>query len=681
MLVLLSGFTLAIVLYYNNQHEPFSKMLTRLLFLFRFITGAGIAYLLLNPYFLQTKKQIEPPILILAHDNSASITNNADSTFYRKSYPTIIDSLITSLANNYTIEYFQFGQHIVKNHSLSFTDQQTDIGEVFSMIKNNYFNRNIGAILLFTDGIYNKGENPYPISKTINIPVLAIALGDTVSHPDLSLFDLRYNKTAYLKSQFTVETTLRATQLRGKTAILELFNESKKIEERTIFISANKFSSTQYFVIEADKIGYKKLTIKVKTDANESTLTNNERSFFVEVVANKHHVLIWAKAPHPDIAAIRSSLGENFETVVQFGNDDLSQNNQFDLLIFHQLPASTIDFQLLKHFLDANKTIPVLIIVGTRTDIGSLNKLQQAMTLKTMQGKGVESMPLINKTFGLFATNFSDYEVLSSFPPLLSPSAEFVRNFPDQTLFFQQISGIETVQPMISFTTVENRKLGFIFGTGIWRWKLAKQGSSSPQKLFDHIMDKSISYLLMKEDKYPLQIMINEQFSSSDEIIFKALLRNKTAELLNTAELKLEIITDEDKAVFPFVFAQSGQGYELNAGQLATGTYTYLAHTELGGEKLEAKGKFKIENTTIERIDPVANHRLLYQIAQETGGRVISKDSLQLISTWLKNQPNITSIAHYTESYLPIVNYYWAFVILTALLFCEWLLRKIYGSY
>lgn len=680
-LVLLSGFTFASVLYLRNKKEPYSQTLIRTLFLLRFIGVSCITFLLLGPFITQTKKQIEPPTLIFAHDNSASIVLNNDSAYYKNIYPKFIDSLTTSLATKYTIEFYQFGQNVSKKQSLTFTDQQTDIAEVFRTVQNNYYNRNIGAIVLFTDGIYNRGTNPAYAAESLNIPVIAIPLGDTVAHPDVSVFEVRYNKKVFYKSQFTVETTLRASQLRGNTAILELLDGNIKIGEKRILIGANKFSSTQYFLVDADKIGYKKLTIRVNTNIDEKITNNNIRQFFVDIVSEKHKVLIYAKAPHPDIAAIRSSLGESFESKVKYVNEGINNNENYDLIILHQLPSGKIDFQMLEAFLAANKQLPVMYIVGPDTDLSLFNKLQAAIQIQSGQKNWVDGTAFVNKSFGLFRNEITALEKFEMMPPLISPFGEYVMKLRLNSLFNQKIRGIETKLPMISFVTDENRKLGFVFGSGVWRWRLAMTNEMGNPQIFDQIVNKSISFLLQDENKNPLQIIVNETFNPTNEIIFKALLYNKTAELVNDPELKIEISNADNTRIFPFVFAQHEQGYQLNAGRFSAGTYSYTAQTTLGSELIKSQGKFTVENNAVEGIEPVADHRLLYQIASQTGGRAIPADSLHYLPIWLENQKSITSVAHYSDSYQPIINYAWALIICIILLFAEWLLRKMFGSY
>ncbi len=680
-IVLLAGLIYAAILYYKNTKEPYSQLLKIILFLFRFTTVSCIALLLLSPFIRQTHKQIEQPTIILAQDNSASISMTADSNYYKNTFRLIIDSLTHSLKDKYTIDTYTFGKDMVKNQAITYDAQQTNISQVIQTIHYNYINRNIGAIILLSDGIYNQGINPIYNTQLSKIPVICVGLGDTVEHPDLSIFELRYNKKVNLKSDFTIEATIRATQMSGKSATIELFDNDKIIVEKKITISTNKFSSTQYFTLNADSIGYKKLILRIVTNSNESNFQNNERIFYTEVINKKYKILIWSKAPHPDIAAIKSALSENEETVIRFGKDNLQSDDKFDLIILHQLPSKTIDFQIINKLLEANDQSPVLFITGSESDFSSFNSLQQTFRLEADHLKTIESVPVLNETFGLFQTIEFDMNQISHYPPLISPFGEYLQNIPSSALFYQKIKGIDTKLPQISFSIDDKHKTAYIFGTGIWRWRLSSFNEKGNTQSFDQIIQKSISFLLAENNDQPLQILVNESVSQSEDVRFKGLLFNKSSELVNDPELSIEITNSNSNEVYPFTFARSQNGYELNAGHLPIGSYSFDAFTVINGEKIDAKGKFTIEKSSIEGLNLLADHHLLHRIATQSGGLFVPLDSLQLISQWLDKQNTITSVSHFSETFQPIINHYWTMILLILLLFVEWLLRKIYGSY
>ena len=70
--VLTTALVYAVVMYYRHPRLKLSPTLKRFLFVLRFAAVALIAFLLLAPHLIQTKKVVEQPMVIIAQDNSAS---------------------------------------------------------------------------------------------------------------------------------------------------------------------------------------------------------------------------------------------------------------------------------------------------------------------------------------------------------------------------------------------------------------------------------------------------------------------------------------------------------------------------------------------------------------------------------------------------------------------------------
>lgn len=677
LLVSLTGIIYSAILYYKNKKEPFSPVLTIFLSIIRFSLVACIALLLLNPFVLHIQKEIEKPILIMALDNSASVVSTKDSAFYFNELKNSVNNIRSQLQKDFQIDYFTFGSQVSKSDKLTFQEEKTDISALFREIKQRYINRNIGAIVLFSDGIINQGEQPLREAVATNFPVLTIGLGDTVSHPDLSVLDITANKKVFKKSRFTLETNVLARQLRSEKCKIELFANGTKLEERTIIAGSNNFVSTQFFEIQTDKPGILDLNIIVSSEIEEQLKQNNTRQILVEVVENKEKIMIWAHAPHPDIAALRASFSENYETEVVFGSD-IPDIESLDLLILHQFPFEKSEVKTLENVMTRIPKKPVLFITG---GLSSLNQAQNSFELITSNDKGIESKAFRNKSFSLFNAEQNTDEKLNNLPPLQSPFGNYNFKTEANILYYQKIRNIETSQPLIAFSESDNRKLGFIFGTGIWRWRLAIQNEDRNPEFFNHLTNQIVTYLLANSKDPDLKIQVKDSFIPSEDVLFKAQLFNPSGEPINSAEIKLTLTNDLDHQTYPFVFASDNDDYLLNAGKLTTGMYSWKAETTSGPKYYSESGKIKVEMNLLETSDLLANHNLLHQIASQTGGRFVPIDSLSHIPQWLEKQKNITSVARYHEKYEPVINYSIVFILLLILIGTEWFLRKLNGSY
>ena len=174
--------------------KKYSKGLTVLLFALRTIVVATVVMLFINPYIKQKINKIEKPIIVFAQDNSESMVE----------YPQSIDSVKNALEKHYDVDYYGFG------------DQYTNISEALNTIARQYYKRNVGAVVLLSDGIVNQGVNPELTIESYPFPIYSITLGDTVAYPSMSIKDVKYNKTVQANMMFPLRVTANALNYKGE---------------------------------------------------------------------------------------------------------------------------------------------------------------------------------------------------------------------------------------------------------------------------------------------------------------------------------------------------------------------------------------------------------------------------------------------------------------------------------
>ncbi len=99
---------------------------------------------------------------------------------------------------------------------------------MFKELDDKFYNTNLAATVLFSDGLYNKGSHPlyYPFSE--KYPIYTVGLGDTTLRSDLYFYDTRINEIAFLGNLFPIEIGLAAKKLLGETTVVELWKGGKK---------------------------------------------------------------------------------------------------------------------------------------------------------------------------------------------------------------------------------------------------------------------------------------------------------------------------------------------------------------------------------------------------------------------------------------------------------------------
>ena len=119
-LCVLVGLVYAVAFYYrDNSFGKQSKVLNKSLGLFRFLTVTIICLLLLSPVIKNITTETEPPIVVLAQDNSVSIGQVMDSE-QRSKYQKDIESLRQKLAKDYDLKVYSLGADVKEGIDFSY---------------------------------------------------------------------------------------------------------------------------------------------------------------------------------------------------------------------------------------------------------------------------------------------------------------------------------------------------------------------------------------------------------------------------------------------------------------------------------------------------------------------------------------------------------------------------------
>lgn len=668
------------ILYRKNPDFPlFPKII---LAFSRFLVISLLAFFLLNPLLKTIFKEIEKPVIVIAQDNSQSLVTGKDSLFYKEEYKQEIEELINNLGREYEVKTFSFGEKISENISWDFSEKQTDISQMLNEIHNRYSNRNVGAVILASDGIYNKGVNPVFSSAGIKFPMYTVALGDTSARRDLILKKVLYNRIAYLGNQFPLEIILEARELAGKTTQLRISRGKETIFSKAIEITASPFHLSVPVQLNADQKGIQRYTVRLSSLEDETNFSNNVFEVYIDVLDGRQKILLLANSPHPDIRALRETIesSDNYEVDVFFANDFRGSGiKNYNLAILHQVPSVKNPVVNLLQSI-AQEKIPALFILGGETDWNGFNNQQTGVNISGARGKTSESQPLLNKNFALFTLEEEAKNYFRYFPPLQTPFGNYKLTPSANILFYQKIGMVETQQPLIFFSSLSDKKNAVIAGEGLWRWKLNDFAQHKNHAIFNEFILKTVQYLALKENKNKFRVSGKNNFLENEPVVFEAELYNESFELINEPEINFEIINEEEKK-FLFVFSKTDKAYRLEGGIFPVGNYRYEARVRVADKILSAMGEFSISPIQVEAISTMADHQLLFNLAEKHGGQMLFPGQLAEIPAMLDSREDIASVSYTQKKLSDFINLKWIFFLLLALLSVEWLIRKRNGSY
>ena len=665
----------------NKENSELSKNQVGLLMSLRFLSFFIIAFLLLSPFIKTLKKITRNPVIITAWDNSSSILSTPDSVSIAAEIAQIRDRVNSELSSKYTLVEYSFGQRAKLLDKLNFEEKRTDYSEVISAVINNHFNENIGALILVGDGIYNQGKNPLNQLSEVNFPVYTVGFGDTTEVVDSRIQDIRVNRTSFSGNKFPVEIDAQFSKLKGTPIQLSVIHDNQEIASVVVTPPNQNYFYTHEFILDAGEAGLKHFTVKTKIVENERNTKNNQAGFVINVLEKKQKILILSNGPHPDIGAIKNTLDlQTTYDVSVFTEEPYPANiSEFNLLILNQLPTSGKSADdIVKNA--QNNRIPILFIVGSKTFLPQLNALSQGAAVLPLAGSGEEAQATLNTSYATFNLSDDFKELLSRFPPLQVSFADYELDAGFTPLFYQKIMNIETAKPLLATGTINGRKTGFIFGEGIWRWRLYNYYANQNHALFNELVNQLVQYLALRQNEDNFIVDFKPVFAETEEIILKAEVYNDAFERIKSEEVKIKIQNTANEE-FEFTFDVRDEEYILNAGYLPTGDYTFSANVDIAGKTYNETGSFTITPVNFENLDLRANHNLLYQLANESGGGFYAPNQSEQLISDLQNNNRLKATSYFQEMINELLNLKWLFFVVLLLLTVEWFLRKFWGIY
>jgi len=646
----------------------------------RFVFVLIILLLLLSPVIKTKGLIVQKPVIVVAQDNSSSLLLNKDSTFYQNQYKTNLDKLITSLGDSYDVRYLQFSETTENDTILDFSGKMSDISSVFPEIVARYAGMNLGAVILATDGIYNKGINP-TYSKNLDFPVYSIALGDTVSQKDLVIDDLVHNKIAFLGNKFPLRIYVSAEKCSEQTAELTISRDDKIIYSSDIEIPKDGNINTIDVDLAADKLGIQKYDVKIEHLENEISFDNNEAVFVINVIDNRNKILLLANAPHPDNGAISFAIKDNpdFEIHTEFISEFNGSVADYDLVVLHQLPSVRNNIASIISEIDKN-SIPVLFILGKATDLKNFNNLDKGLQINSLSSKADDAQAFFNQDFVSFSTGFDEKEFFDDMSALKVVFGDYKTLSDVKVLLYQKINGIKTDKPLVLFSEQNGVKTGFITGEGIWRWRIDDYRQNTSHDNYKMLINRVFQYMIVKKIQDKLLIESAQVFSENQNVVFTAEFYNEAYELVNGLDVEMKLIDDNDKE-YRYFFGNQGDAYRLDIGRIPAGTYSYIVESDFDNKTYAATGKIIVKSINIEALNTTANHIVLEQLAEQTGGKVFYPDNMNAIPVSIADNSEILSLAYEQEKLYTLTDLFYLFFVILVFAATEWSLRKFWGGY
>ena len=653
--------------YYNYFYKAKIKLKVHLvLALLRFITVFSILLLLINPIITNKTLEIIKTPLVIAVDNSSSISNLKATQTAAELYENLSSN--SELKDKYDIQSYRFDSDFESSDTFDFKGTQTNIDAVAKNSKS--INKNsIFPTVLITDGNQTLG-NDFVFSFDPNNKVYPIVVGDTTTYLDLRISQLNANKYAFHKNKFPVEVFLNYSGTKAVTSNFSITQGNTVLNSQIVSFSPSKKSVVISVLLPADKIGLQVYKATIRSREKEKNTYNNNFNFAVDVIDQKTEIALISSFNHPDLGALKRAIESNAQRKVTLlkpkETNDLSKYN---IVILYQ---PTIEF---RSFFERNTDLGLntFIITGTKTDFNYLNQQQKDLVFK-MGSQSEDYIAQYKDDFNLFSLEDIGF---SQFPPLENPFGVISTSSNVNILLGSTIRNINTNAPLLAFSENQGRRGAYLLGENSWKWRLQSHVDTKSYEKYDTFIDKTIQYLASNASKKSLVVTHDGFYNSGDAIEIFAQYFNKNYELDDKANLNITLVNKKTKAKKSYDLLKSNTDFKVNLDGLEVGKYDFVVR-ELNSNSVYSNS-FEIVDFDIEKQFVNPDLIKLNQLAIQTKGQVIFPDKVDsLIKSLLENE-DYKSVQKTIIKKIPLIDSIWLLILIIVCLAAEWFVRKYNG--
>lgn len=634
----------------------------------RTISIFSILLLLINPKFESLTFFDEKPTLVVAVDDSESISYLKQD----ESAGNIIKALEENaeLNNRFNIETYSFGKSVRSLDSLNFNERQSNISQALKRFGEVYDNET-APIVLLTDGNQTYGSDYTYVAKGVKQPIYPLILGDSTIYSDLSINQLNVNRYVFLKNRFPVEIIANYSGLEAITTELKIWSGNSVVFRKMLQFDASKTSEIISTSLNANSVGVKTYRVELVPIANEKNIVNNTKNFGVEVIDQKTNIALVADRLHPDLGTLKKSIESNEQRSVSIlkPKDYLSSINDFQLVILYQ-PNS--NFNTVLEEIKA-QNLNTFTITGATTDLEFLNNTHLKL-FATVTNQTEDYQPILNRNYNTFIVDNIDFV---DYPPLKSEFGGLEFLAPTDVILYKSINGIKTDDAMLATYEFNNMKHAVLLGEGIWRWRAQAYLDTESFADFDNFIGKLVQYLSSNKKRKRINVDYKSFYNGNDDVSISAQYFNKNYEFDAEASLSIVLKNANKDSTREVPLLLNNGNYTVDLSGIEAGEYNFTV--KHNSEAIATSGRFQILEYNVEQQFLNADIDKLKSLGKNSeGGAYFSTEYNSLIKSLISDN-RFATIQKSTKNIVPLIDWKYLLGLIALSLFAEWFIRKYNG--
>jgi uncharacterized membrane protein len=582
------------------------------------------------------------------------------------------------------VDLYTFGEAVSPATSASLhappAGDATRIGEALGELRARYAGRDLGAVVLISDGVDTGriGEGPLDAAtrtavEALGAPIHAVGLGEK-SLRDLSIAAVLADELAFVRTPVTIEAVVRQTGLPDRQVAVTLERDGRPIATRGVILRGDRSEEKISFDWLPDHPGNFVFRISTPVLTGEALAGNNQQSFTLKVIRDRVRILHLAGRPSWDERFLRSMLRRdpNVDLVSFFilrtetdeqpwNHDDLSlipfptfeifeqQLRSFDLVIFQNFNYAPYGVEpFLPNVRDYVEEGGAIAMVGGDLSFTSggygLTALRDVLPVElppvapTLEGENDPTLttdsfrPRLTpegRTHPITSLSLDARENEARWGKL--PPLEGINRVPRAKANAATLLAHPTLKgpdgkpaPLVVAGDAGKGRALALLTDSVWHWGFLAAGEGDDGRAFQRFWENAIHWLVRDPALTLLHIELERQeFRRTQPVT--ARVRAVHADYSPAREVDLQIVVvnteQPDKPVRTLQATTDGDGEaQIDAGALPSGAYRLTGEATIDGRKVTQDETFVVRAGGPELDDVAARDRVLKELGQASGG-------------------------------------------------------------
>ncbi len=694
---------------YQVTNPPLGRMRRFVLGFLRAMALSLILFALFEPVLSMIRASLSDPRLAIVIDKSLSMAIKDGSIDRAKALKQALTFAKLESLDEDDIEIVTFGEQaqgniasLAKADSMPAKSLYTNIASAFSLVNEFDESDAVQAAILFTDGAVNAGANPIYESEYFGKPIFTVGIGDSLDPKDASIQSILVNEIVYAGMKVPIAVTIRATGFPNESqATITVFDNGAQIGKEIISLKPGIATYSVSVQTIPTQPGIHKITAKVSSSGNELTLKNNELSEFMKVLKQKRIISVFAGSPSPDVTFIKSVLERIPESSIKMhihkqGSEfyppsptaqSLAEAESIIMIGFPIASTPASIMQMIKKEVEQGK--PMMFIASQTVDYQKLKVIEPYLPFSVTSSSQQEytATPDIQES-GLSSPimringDDRDKELWNSLPPIFKTET-FIDVKPESEILSSiRIGSSPVPEPLIMTRTFAGNRSLAVLGYGLYRWKLLgmapdiARGAKESPDILSSFIDQSIQWIGASEKEKLVKIRSSRKFYiGGEKVEMIAQVYNASLDPVDDAMVAVQISGPNTKREIRLANMGAGR-YTASISGLPAGDYFYQGSASKGSVLGKDDGRFSIGAESAEYLNLKMNAPLLRSMAEITGGKFYTPNTVSRFIEDLKKHPRFNQTSIIRESEIALWNNLWLLMIAISAFAIEWFMRK-----